>query len=561
MRNLRSALLMVALVSVTLGARAQSVVNSVHNLSAGGPGSVKALSETEICIFCHTPHSKSPHTPLWNRDDPGSFFLLYSSSSSESVPGQPDGSSLLCLSCHDGTIAMGNVLTRVEDISFASGISVMPYGRSNLTTDLSDDHPVSFIYNTTLASTDGELNDPSEIAMPVTLPDGKVQCTSCHNPHNDTYYPFLTLPYQISELCYACHDRDYWSTSGHSGSTATWNGTGTDPWPSSDYTTVAENGCSNCHASHNAAGRERLLFYLNEEDNCLKCHNGNVAQSDIAAEMVKPYIHNIYAYTLVHDVSEDPLVDELHVECTDCHNPHATTNGNATAPFVSGSLTGVMGIDLSGAPVTPAMYQYEVCFRCHADTPSRPPSSTPRQIIQSNTRLEFNPANPSYHPVAAPGTNPDSPSLIAPDYSESSIIYCTDCHAGDGGGSSEGPHGSIYPQILKMRYETADFTTESSVAYELCYSCHDRNSILGDNSFSRHKSHITDYRTPCNACHDPHGISNSQGSFTGNSHLINFDTDIVGPDNNGRFRFEDLGDFTGRCFLRCHGRNHPGWSY
>jgi hypothetical protein len=114
-----------------------------------------------------------------------------------------------------------------------------------------------------------------------------------------------------------------------------------------------------------------------------------------------------------------------------------------------------------------------------------------------------------------------------------------------------------------MRYLTADNTNESPSAYELCYSCHDRASILGDNSFEDHRKHIVEENTPCNACHDPHGISSSQGTSTNNTHLINFDTDIVSPDNSigARFRFEDLGEFRGRCYLRCHGQNHPGWSY
>jgi len=49
----------------------------------------------------------------------------------------------------------------------------------------------------------------------------------------------------------------------------------------------------------------------------------------------------------------------------------------------------------------------------------------------------------------------------------SSIIYCTDCHASDGTGAPQGPHGSIYPQILIAQYLTANNTTESVSAYAL----------------------------------------------------------------------------------------------
>ena len=99
-----------------LSLNAQSVVNTVHNLSVSGPGSVRAASETEVCIFCHTPHDSRPESPLWNRQDPGVTYVLYNSSTVQAMTGQPDGSSVLCLSCHDGTIALGNVLSRTVDI-------------------------------------------------------------------------------------------------------------------------------------------------------------------------------------------------------------------------------------------------------------------------------------------------------------------------------------------------------------------------------------------------------------------------------------------------------------
>jgi hypothetical protein len=121
----------------------QSIVNTVHNLSVSGPGSIKAISEQEICIFCHTPHNARPDLPLWNRADPGLTYTLYTSSTTQAVPGQPDGASILCLSCHDGTIALGSVLSRGTPIAMAGGITTMPAGNSNLTKDLSNDHPFS----------------------------------------------------------------------------------------------------------------------------------------------------------------------------------------------------------------------------------------------------------------------------------------------------------------------------------------------------------------------------------------------------------------------------------
>lgn len=541
---------------------AQSVVSSLHNLSVSGQGTVKATSESEVCIFCHTAHRSSPMGPLWNRNDPGATYVLYDNTISStfiSVPGQPDGSSLLCLSCHDGTVAMGSVISKNTDIAMEGGYTVMQ-GNYNITTDLSDDHPVSFVFNTSTAVTDGQLKFPP--THPVRVDNNsKLQCTSCHDPHNNTYKKFLVATTQFSELCFSCHDRDYWANSSHQSSVSTWSGTGANPWAhiETPYANVAENACASCHNTHNAQGKARLLKSGFEEANCFDCHNGNVATTNIEQDFNKTYRHNVFAYNQIHDPTEntDPAV--AHVECEDCHNPHAVNNTVANAPDANGFLTGVRGINQSGNPVNTIQYEYELCYRCHADNPVVTSTIT-RQIEQSNVRLEFEQTNPSFHPVGGVGQNADVPSLIAP-LNESSIIYCSDCHSSDGVGSPAGPHGSIYPAILKYRYETADYTQESFANYELCYSCHSRTSILNDDSFGEHDTHIRGEDTPCSVCHDPHGINSSQGNVTNNSHLINFDVNVVQA-RNGSLRFVKTGTNRGYCLLRCHGRNHgPGMDY
>ena len=534
----------------------QSVVNTEHNLSVSGPGTVKAVSETEVCIFCHTPHASSPLKPLWNKNASGATYTLYSSSTLQALPGQPDGSAILCLSCHDGTIALGNVVSRQTDIEFSGGITTMPTGPKNLTTDLSDDHPASFSYTSSLAASDGQLRDPSAILAPVHLENGKVQCVSCHDPHDDTNKKFLLTTTRNSDLCLSCHDKNPWATATHSLSMATWNGSAPNPWSHIEfpYGTVAENACENCHDPHNSPGKPWLLKSSSEEGNCLDCHNGNTASTDIETQMLKPYTHDVYSYSNIHDPTESVMATTQHVECQDCHNPHAANDNTASAPLANGPLSELPGIDQSGNTVNPLSYSYELCYRCHADSPAKPGSPTTRVIEQNNVRLEFDLANPSFHPIEGAGVNNDVPSLIPP-LTESSIIYCTDCHASDGS-SPAGPHGSIYPQILKYRYETADYTPESATNYELCYSCHSRTSILNDDSFGDHDTHIRGEDTPCNACHDPHGISHTQGNNTNNTHLINFDLNIVQGIMGNPPIFEDEGTFKGNCTLRCHGKGH-----
>jgi len=533
----------------------QTIINSKHNLSATGPGTIKATSESEICVFCHTPHNSSPRKPLWNKPDPGVSYTLYSSSTTESNPGQPERSSILCLSCHDGTVALGNVISRPTDITFNSGITTMPTGTSNLTTDLSDDHPISFLYDNALATQDGELKDPATLTGPVKLENGNLECTACHDAHNDVFEDFLVATNQYSDLCLYCHQKNFWSNSDHKNSNKTWNGSGTDPWFHTNYTTVAENACESCHSPHTASGHVRLMNFTIEEDNCYVCHTGNVATENIQAQIDKPYSHEVFSYSGIHDPEEPNIVQTKHVECADCHNPHAVNNQVANPPNANGNIIGVKGVNTDGIGVNNIQYEFELCYSCHADSPDKPASPTSRQIEQNNVRLEFDLSNPSFHPVEGQGQNNNVPSLIPP-LTESSLVYCTSCHASDGTNSPSGPHGSIYPSILKFNYETADYTPESFQAYELCYQCHSRNSILNDDSFSEHKTHIQEENTPCNACHDPHGISSSQGSTTNNTHLINFDVSIVQPVRMGLLEFIDDGTFAGSCYLNCHGKRH-----
>ena len=550
-------IIVIALIWMTSLLNAQSIMDTPHNLSVSGKGTLKAATETDVCKFCHMPHIDNPTSPMWNRENPGLRYTLYSSSTLDAMPGQPDGASIMCLSCHDGTIALGNIKSQKASIDFSSADS-KSMGKSNLSTDLRDDHPISFVYDTRLSSVDHELLNPRELKYPVSLQSGKVQCTSCHDPHKAKNENFLVASTQFSAICLSCHEKDYWQASSHEASAATWNGVSPNPWPNSSYSTVAENACASCHWSHNSGGIPFLLKYQPEENNCLDCHNGNVSKTNIQMQLTKTYGHNVYGYNGTHDPLESSTVLNKHVECVDCHNPHASNNMQATAPNANGFLAGVKGINQNGIPVNPVQFEYEVCYRCHADNPVTA-SALPRVEIQNNVRLEFDLSNPSFHPIAGPGANSNVPSLINP-LNESSVIYCTSCHASDGRSSPAGPHGSIYPQILKMNYLTLDNTVESASSYELCYSCHSRSSILNNESFQGHSQHIRDLKTPCATCHDSHGISNRQGNSINNSNLINFNSKYV-TSYNGVLKFEDQGLFKGQCTLMCHGKSHNSLGY
>lgn len=268
-----------------LPGRIADVRNTPHNLSAAGSATVKATSESQVCVFCHTPHAATQGVvPLWNRQLASQTYTPYTSSSldANAIQGQleqPGGSSKLCLSCHDGTIAVGNVnvLDGQPNVSIAmTGTApggTMPPGAGttsgftrNLGTDLRNDHPISLSYTGALATRDGELRavDASQRHPPGTgttigvrasgykplLPleptgsgnVGQIQCGTCHDPHireadatkgnqkflrmnrfQETNPPTATLDAGVGStgdiICLGCHDKNLtsgiWAYSAH----------------------------------------------------------------------------------------------------------------------------------------------------------------------------------------------------------------------------------------------------------------------------------------------------------------------------------------------------------
>ncbi|MHC4288074.1 MAG: cytochrome c3 family protein [Planctomycetota bacterium] len=518
----------------------------------GSPHDLTAIASGDACSFCHTPHAALPQTPGWSHKLSSTVYKIYQSSSLDAKVGQPTGDSKLCLSCHDGTVALTHTRKRA-----LSGVYITP-GDANLGTDLSDDHPISFVYSNSLAAQDTQIRPTSSLPDNVKLDrNSELQCTTCHSAHDNTHGDFLVMSNQRSEMCMTCHDLRGWQGSVHEYSNASVGAAKDQYLRKAKYDTVADNGCQSCHRPHSAGGAERLLHFEKSEDNCLSCHDGSVANSNIRSEIAKISGHNVMWYDGLHDITESPLNAPLHVECVDCHNPHAVQEAAFQGSLISGSMNLVSGVTSSGSVTAQAQFEYEVCYKCHANNPNRVQSNISRVITQTNTRLEFDPSNPSFHPVGSPGPGMDVPSLLLP-LTTQSIIKCTDCHNSDS--EVKGPHGSMNVPLLSENYTTRDYTSESSNAYALCYGCHSRNSILADQSFPLHSEHLGD-QIPCSACHDAHGINSGQGSSRNNSHLINFDTVIVEPDAAGMLQFEDLGRFSGRCYLQCHGVSHSPKEY
>jgi predicted CXXCH cytochrome family protein len=472
-------------------------------------------------------------------------------------------------------MALGNVLSRPASEPIVMTARTIPPGTTDLTSDLSDDHPIGFRYDRALSNTDDQIRAVELVTEDLPLGvHGEMHCTTCHDPHNNELGDFLRITDQMSAMCVACHDLDGWFHASHATSGKRTTGRDVDPTERLKYAKVRDNGCINCHKIHSAPQSERLLRFRREEDNCLNCHSGAVADFNIAADIGKTSGHDVRLRSRIHDPNETPFTMRRHVECVDCHNPHAAQHnpiGRVRGTFgqtVKGTNVRVSGVTITGRETNNSTYLYEICLKCHGDSTDRPRLTTTRQVSQTNVRLEFQTSNPSFHPVAGPRRSSDSPSLISPLRS-GSIITCTDCHTSDnaragGGTGANGPHGSIFEPLLARNYETADFTIESEQSYALCYGCHSRTSILNSESFSRHQRHIVDIRTPCSACHDAHGIYRGQGNSTNHSNLINFDLSIVMPMDTpaGRkIEYNDTGRLSGNCTLTCHGFPHNNMPY
>ncbi|AMV72782.1 cytochrome c3 family protein [Desulfuromonas carbonis] len=330
--------------------------------------------------------------------------------------------------------------------------------------------------------------------------------------------------------------------------------------------TLLPKSCRACH-------RGMSMSISGEEQACLVCHGdsqgrqemsrrgylkseGAGALRDIGAELRKPYNHPVLATSGVHQANE-ALPEELvnaarHAECVDCHEPHQL---DRDTPFrgLSGKRVGNFTVELTE--------EYELCYKCHAESANLPSDS-------SNKHAEFSVTNTSFHPIEGEGRNAYVISLKTPYATRQekpgdiSVISCRDCHGNDDSAGPKGPHGSNYRGLLVNNYEMEDERPESEFAYALCYKCHSRTSILGNESFPYHALHIKGnvatgkLGTTCFSCHDAHGSNRYQ-------FLISFNKDFVQPnaDNKLEFNAQGVASRHGSCLLNCHGVEHNPKSY
>lgn len=221
MRWIVPASVLLAAIAFPAPGQGRSVETTVHNLSTGGPGEIRSLDETEVCRFCHVPHTPVLREPLWGHalSEVARYRtarMRRSEASDDRAP-QPDGSSRLCLSCHDGTVALGD-LGRSSSQARMTGSQFLTAGRrGHIGTDLSGGHPVSIRMPDGSGAEGGadmglRSRELVESDQDVRLDgEGKVQCTSCHDPHSDVNFregrvPHFFVKATVTEACLACHE-------------------------------------------------------------------------------------------------------------------------------------------------------------------------------------------------------------------------------------------------------------------------------------------------------------------------------------------------------------------
>ncbi len=197
------------------------VKDTVHNFSSSA-ASPNAFfwGTSQVCVFCHAVHNADPSSQaLGNHEvNRGQLYTMYTSNTMDmNQTASPNEGSLICLSCHDGTIAV-NSLNNLPGPEGAGtygtpgGAGLDASGRLTsashafVGTDLRDDHPVGVLYDATLDPNFHAKTGNSQLYPDKLLSEGiYVECTSCHNPHDNTYSNFLVESNSGSALCLRCH--------------------------------------------------------------------------------------------------------------------------------------------------------------------------------------------------------------------------------------------------------------------------------------------------------------------------------------------------------------------
>ncbi len=340
--------------------------------------------------------------------------------------------------------------------------------------------------------------------------------------------------------------------------------------PHGPYTTLTSDACAACHGAHTAQGPNLLKQASPQTTLCFTCHDsaGSGATTRVEAEYTDPavpandpatrsyYRHDALAASSGHTLAENDEFGGLsnrHSECADCHQPHrandATGAMTAEGWTTPGPLDGVSGVAVAnGTAGTAPTYafldggqdkvtlEYQLCFKCHSGftvLPSNTGFAPSRYVLDK--AIEFNPANGSYHPIEAAGTNSTSQmaaSLAGSspfkqwNFSTTSTIRCLNCHASSARFDAAAPqagageiaagadlpaHTSANRGILLQNYRDrvlkGPLEAYDANDFALCYTCHAEapfadisGNARADTNFRYHGFHVNGTDPPGHGC-------------------------------------------------------------
>lgn len=595
-------------------------VLGAHNLTAASGASIYSQGSLG-CSFCHAPHSGlGGITPLWNQKLSSQTYTPYTSTTyPEQGNTQPTlgVTSSLCLSCHDGTVGVGQSAAYGPLPTVGSMNAIDSFG-----TTLTGSHPFSLVLPlkdspNLVASlvTKGTTADPTGA---VKLVNGNIECTSCHNPHVQAIdriaQSFLVRDSSNGQMCLACHDPNrvvQGQINPLAGFTGSIHQTATNQVSPDGhvgpYLTVGANSCTSCHMSHDSLASARLLRPATPAapgtdsvtQSCMTCHNGGTYLSpvpmNVMAEVAKTS-HPLPSGANFHDAAEPVLLNHnRHATCVDCHSAHASnqTTQFSAPPMLRPSQAGVSGISAAdGVTVlTPANNQYENCLRCHGTSTGKQRliiyGYAPRREVSApdplNVIPEFASTATSSHPVTHARTSPlPQPSLLvnmlnqngtasARTLAPGTSIFCTDCHNSDdnrefGGAGPNGPHGSVNSHILERNYQFSRAAEPGGVVTNLFPN--PDQTVAGPYSMCAKCHNLTQILS--NSSFTQHSLHISQYGFSCSvchtahgmgassptitgERLVNFDVNVVAQNGAAPISYHRA---TNTCVMVCHQATH-----
>ncbi|MFH1474663.1 MAG: cytochrome c3 family protein, partial [Chloroflexota bacterium] len=397
---------------------------------------------------------------------------------------------------------------------------------------------------------------------------------------------------------------------------------------------LTTDACAACHASHTAQGALLIREPAPQATLCFGCHDGTGAVANTKAEYTDPTVpandpatSSWYSHPATSASASAHVNDrddefggrlERHAACADCHQPHdadGTLSVETTAGWTaSGALKGASSVSVAnGAAGTTPVYtlnpasalEYQLCFKCHSgftQLSAQDPARPSRWALDK--AVELNPANLSYHPVEAAGTNQTAAmaaSLAGTSpyklwsFQTTSTVRCVNCH-GDSrqatpatppaAGARLAPHAVKNQGLLMANYRMADLKLSSegyqAADFALCYQCHAEEPFVdasGDavvaSSFRFHGLHISAIagegtggldidgdgdgqgNAICAECHFRiHGTTEAVDGQVETARLVNFS-----PNVQPRLGKIEWVGATRTCTLVCHGKNHSGLTY